>query len=94
LSTQGTATVDFGSTGKTDAKVTVSGQAAFTAGTNLAEAWINGVASANNTADNHVFEEFHTPVITNQITGSGFDIILRVRRGLAFGIYNLAWVWN
>ena len=94
MSTQGTAVVDFGANGATDASIAVTGQGGFTAGTNLAEAWINPVASANNTADNHWVEEFHTPLCSDQITGVGFTIRVRPRLGLLFGKYNLAWVWN
>ena len=48
MATQGTAIVDFGPTGKTDASIAIIGQAGFTAGTNLVEAWISPLASSNN----------------------------------------------
>ena len=94
MSTQGTTIIDFGANGATDASIAVTGQAAFVAGTNLAEAWVNPVASANNTSDNHWVEEFAPALCSDQITGTGFTARLRARRGVAFGKYNIAWVWN
>ena len=94
MATQGTAVIDFGANGATDASVAITGQAGFVAGTSLAEAWVNPVASANNTADNHWAEEFTPAMCSDQITGTGFTARLRVRAGRAFGKYNIAWVWN
>ena len=68
MATQGTAIVDFGPTGKTDASIAIIGQAGFTAGTNLVEAWISPIASSNNTADNHWVERLNVPMVINQIT--------------------------
>ena len=92
MATQGTAVVDFG-TGDTSAHVAVTGQPGFTAGTNLVEAWINPIDSTNNTADNHWVENLDCLVV-NQITGTGFSIQLVCRTGMAFGQYNVNWVWN
>lgn len=93
MSTQGTATIDFG-TGASDAFISVTGQAAFDAALNNVEAWIDPKATSNNTEDNHWVEEFYQPQITNKVTGTGFKIRLRVARGEAYGQYNLGWVWN
>ena len=94
MATQGNTTVDFGAAGATDARVAVTGQAGFTTGTNQVEAWIDGRSSANNTADNHVFEDWEPVIVGKQITGTGFTIYVKPSRGRAFGIYNLSWVWN
>ena len=94
MATQGNTTVDFGSAGAVDAKAVVIGQAGFTTGTNQVEAWIDGRASANNTADNHAYEDWEPVIVSSQITGTGFTIIVRVGSGRAFGIYNVSWVWN
>ena len=93
MATQGNATVDFGASGKTDASVAITGQAGFTAGTNQVEAWIDGRASSNNTADNHVFEDWEPVIVGNQITATGFTIYVRPASGRAFGIFNVSWVW-
>ena len=94
MATQGTVTIDFGTNGKTDASVKVTGQAGFTAATNLAEAWISPMATSNNTEDNHWVESLDSPRIINQITGVGFTIVMKCNIGKAFGQYNLNWVWN
>ena len=94
MAVQGTAIVDFGTNGKTDASIAVTGQAGFTAGTNLVEAWLSPLASANNTNDNHWVESLDNPRIINPITGVGFTIVLKCNIGRAFGLYNLNWVWN
>ena len=94
MATQGTASIDFGADGKTDASVAVTGQAGFVAGTNLAEAWISPIASANNTADNHWVEILDKPQVIDQVTGTGFTIVLKCNQGRAFGQFNLNWVWN
>ena len=94
MATQGTAIIDFGTNGKTDSSIAVTGQAGFTAGTNLVEAWLSPVASANNTADNHWVERLNVPMVINQITGTGFTIVVKCNQGLAFGLYNTNWVWN
>ena len=94
MAIQGTAIIDFGTTGKTDASIAVIGQAGFTAGTNLVEAWISPVASSNNTSDNHWVERLNVPMVINQITGTGFTIMVKCNQGVAFGLYNTNWVWN
>jgi hypothetical protein len=88
LSTQGTTSVNFG-TGKTDASVAVSSVSAWT----LAEAWIWPVASANNLADNHVWENLIVNV-QGVVVGSSFNIVVKCTQGTANGIYNVAWVVN
>lgn len=92
MAAQGTAILDFG-TGSTDAVVTVTGQTGIT-GASLAEAWIWPAATADNTVDDHLFEEFEMPMAYNVVPGVGFDIYLRCMNGLAFGKYTVAWVWN
>ena len=94
MSTQGSAIVDFGSTGKTDSSVAVTGQGAFVAGTSLVEAWIVPIQTATNMADNHWVEELGVPNVILPITGTGFTITLRCLKGVAFGQYNLSWCWN
>lgn len=84
--------MDFGA-GSLDATVNVTGQAGIGAGS-LAEAWIWPVATADNTVDDHLFEEFEMPMAYNVVAGVGFTIYLRCMNGLAVGKYTVAWVWN
>ena len=97
MATQGTATIDFGP-GNTTATVAVTGQAAFTAGTNLVEAWLSPLAISGGglltTEDEHWAEALQTPQVILPITGTGFTVALNCFNGRAFGKYNVAWVWN
>ena len=72
----------------------VVGQAGFTAGTNLVEAW----ALANETVgafnDDSAWVEQVKVYAINQITGTGFTILMKAAQGLAMGSYNVGWVWN
>ena len=88
MSTQGTTSVNFG-TGSLDASVAVSTVSAWT----LAEAWIWPVASGNNLADNHVWENLDVRV-QGVVAGSSFNIVVKCTYGKANGIYNVAWVVN
>lgn len=92
MATQGTATVDFG-TGATEASVAVTGQAGFTSGTNLVEAWVSGLATSNNPAGSAREEQFSV-IIDPEVTATGFTINVKPKIGLAFGQYKVNWVWN
>jgi hypothetical protein len=92
MSTQGTATVDFGSSGALDASVAVTGQAAILT-SNLVEAWLSMAASANNTGDNAFAENLEVRA-GNIVAGTGFTIYVKCTFGKAFGQYNINWVWN
>lgn len=90
MSTQGTATLDFG-TGDTVASVAVTGQSGIST-SNLVEAWILPAATSNNTSDNHIVVGID--VFANTIVnGTGFTITGICRNGMAYGQYNIAWVW-
>lgn len=89
---QGTVVVNFGS-GSVDASASVTGQTGIL-GTSLAEAWLFPVATADNGVDDHLLEEFDTPIAYNITPGVGFSIYLKCMNGLAFGQYTVAWVWN
>ena len=91
MGAQGTTTADFG-TGKTDVKVSVTGQSAIT-GTSLADAWVFPIATTNNTADDTVFDDL-TCVACNVQAGVGFDIVVKCNHGFAHGIHTIGWVWN
>lgn len=92
MATQGTATVDFG-TGATEASVAVTGQAAFTSGVNLVEAWVSGLATANNPAGS-AREEGLRVIVDPEVTGTGFTINVHTAIGKAYGQYKVNWVWN
>lgn len=87
----GTATIDFGAA-ETTASVDVTGQSSMTTA-NLVEAWIRPVATATNTADNHLAESLRI-IAGNIVNGVGFTIYAVCDRGLAHGQYTVAWVWN
>lgn len=87
---QGTALLDFG-TGATDTSLAVSAPS-ITAG-QLVEAWVFPAATTNNTADNHWVEDL--VVLAGAPTaGVGFVIYARCDEGMAYGVYNVAWVYN
>ena len=69
----GTAVVDFGAfPGKTDASVTVSGQATIVSGS-IIDAWIRAVATADHSADEHMIERIRVHAATI-VPGTGFTI--------------------
>lgn len=91
MGAQGTTTVDFG-TGAADMRVTITGQGAILANS-VAEAWPFPALTANNQPDDTAYEDFNV-VAMNVVAGTGFDIVVQCRTGLAHGIHNIAWVWN
>lgn len=69
----GTTTIDFGAfPGGSDAKVTVTGQTAITAGSVL-QAWLVAQPTADHTADEHRVETISV-TCGNIVAGTGFDI--------------------
>ena len=92
MSTQGTATADFG-TGANEASIAVTGQAGFTSGTNLVEAWVSGLATSNN-VEGSAREEQFTVIVDREISGTGFTLNVKPHIGQAFGQYFVNWVWN
>ena len=91
MSTQGTTTVDFGTSGNTDATTVITGQAAIIAGSFI-EAWLYPVATADHNVDEHRVEEIAVMADTI-VAGTGFTIFARTRNVSLFGKYNVAWVW-
>ena len=91
MGAQGTAIVDFG-TGAFEASTTITGQSGIT-GSSLADAWVWPVATADNTADTHTFEQLEAWA-EGVSAGSGFTVKCRCKNGRAFGKYTIAWVWN
>jgi hypothetical protein len=91
MSTQGSATLDFG-TGKTDTSVAVTGQASITT-SNLVEAWLSGVATSNNLTDAGFAENLQIRA-GDIVNATGFTIYAFCRTGSAFGQYTVNWVWN
>ena len=93
MSAQGTASVNFGAfPGATDASVVVTGQAGITAGS-LVEAWILPAATADHSADEHWVEPPGV-VAGAVVAGTGFTIYVTARNNRAYGLWNVAWVWN
>ena len=104
MGAQGTTTVDFGAfaapspnspaghPNTESAVATVTGQAGIVAGSAV-EAWIRPVASADHSADEHLFEDLRI-VAYNIVAATGFDIKAECLTGGAYGVYNVNWVWN
>ena len=91
MGAQGTTTVDFG-TGKLDTSIAVTGQAAITTA-NLVEAWLSGVATANNLADAGFADEIQV-FAGDIVNATGFTVYALCPNGRAFGQYVCNWVWN
>lgn len=96
MGAQGTAVLDFGAfPGKSDASVAVTGQAGILA-TSLVDAWVNLVATADHSADEHLLEtiDIRAGLI---VAGTGFTIY-GFNEGSGdtriYGLWNIAWVWN
>ena len=69
----GTATVNFGAfPGASDAVVVITGQASIVLGSYV-EAWLRPEATADHSADEHVFETIRV-VAGNIVAGTGFTI--------------------
>jgi len=102
----GTATLDFGAfPGKTDATVTVTGQAGIGAGS-LVEAWIFPTATADHSADEHWVDPPEV-YAGNVAAGTGFTVygVVKKRAEIGplgrnidqpriYGTWTVAWVWN
>ena len=86
MSTQGTATVNFGS-GAPDASVVVTGQSGITTA-NLVEAWpaVQG--------DDSAWVDGIQCYAGNIVNGTGFTIYAKPLMGNALGSYTINWVWN
>lgn len=73
MGAQGKTTVDFGAfPGSSDTTVTVTGQTGILT-TSLVEAWIRPEATADHSADEHVFETLRV-MAGNIVAGTGFTI--------------------
>lgn len=73
MGAQGQTTVNFGAfPGSSDTTATVTGQAGILA-SSLVEAWIRPEATADHSADEHVFETIRV-VAGNVVPGTGFTI--------------------
>jgi hypothetical protein len=95
MGAQGTVTIDFGPSIKSEASVSVSGQAAILSNSR-AEAWIQGDAiGGQNDATAHEALQFLSTVHTRNVTaGSGFTIDVLMLEGVATGQFTVSWVWN
>lgn len=72
MGAQGTAVLDFGAfPGSSDAFVDVTGQTGFTS-TNLIEAWLNPIDTADHTADEHIVETLK--VMARYLSAGSFRI--------------------
>jgi hypothetical protein len=73
MGTQGTAIVDFGAfPGSSDTSVVITGQGSILAGS-LAEAWIFPTATADHSADEHMYDTLEVRA-GNVVAGTGFTI--------------------
>ena len=88
---RGTAIVDFGAGGATDALVTITGQPGIVA-TSAVVVSVLAMPSADHSADEHWAEEI-SAVAGNIIAGTGFTIYARGSRWPCFGKFNIAWYW-
>jgi hypothetical protein len=109
MASQGTTTVNFGAfPGKTDATVTITGQAGILAGS-LVEAFIYPTATADHSADEHWVDPPRI-MAGNIVAGTGFTIYcsakpadanqiagnskLNVDAPMVYGQWTIGWVWN
>lgn len=79
---------------KTEATVTVTGQAAIVAGSAV-EAWIQ--CEPAGTADHSMDEHFAESLVVragNIVAGTGFDIRGECVLGGTYGAFTVNWVWN
>lgn len=95
MGASGTCTVSFGAVpGKTDAMVTVTGQAGILAGSRV-EVWIEVPASV---AGDHQPDEYWVEDLAvyggTIVAGVGFTAYVKCNTGHAVGDFVLAWVWN
>lgn len=73
MGAQGNTTIDFGAfPGKSDASVTVTGQAGIIAGS-CAEAWLRGEVSTDHSSDEHLLETIKV-LAMDIVAGTGFTI--------------------
>jgi hypothetical protein len=86
----GTAIVNFG-TGATEVVVTVSGQTAITATSNVGCA-LRSEATTENSVDDIYVDPIDAEVM-GLTAASGFSILARARNGKAFGQYKIDWAW-
>lgn len=94
MATTGTATIDFGSTPAAESSVTVTGQAAILA-TSQVEAWVMGATTASNDANAHMLAATSMRIFCGAPTaGQGFTITAINTMGLATGQFKIQWVWN
>lgn len=88
----GEATVNFGTTGKTDAFVAVTGQPAIST-SSVIIASIAYAATTDHSADEHLVEEIKT-IAGNIVAGTGFTIYAQAARGLLYGQWKINWRWS
>lgn len=90
----GTAIIDFGpATAKTtNASLIVAGQTGILSNS-FVEAWINPVASADHTADEHVMEALRVQSGAI-VVATSFTIFLTCFLGTTWGKWNINWVWK
>lgn len=93
MSAQGHTTVNFGTfPGSAQARTTITGQTSIVS-TSDVEAWVRCELSADHSAEEHGIEDF-TVQAMNISAGAGFDIVVRPKVGICYGLYNISWVWS
>lgn len=90
-----TTTIDFGAyPGKAMASVIITGQTGITVNS-LIEAFVDIGTTAQHNLDEHKVAPLDFDVsVGDKVVGIGFTIFAIVRRGRAYGIYNLAAVYT
>ena len=92
MATTGTATLNFGaSPGGTDAQTVITGQAGILAGS-MVDAWISPAVTADHGVDEHWLEPLQV-MAGNIVPGTGFTVYGTALNGLAYGQYNVMWIW-
>ena len=98
----GSTTINFGAfPGSSDASVAVTGQAGIIAGSTV-NAWLRPVATADHSADEHIFETIKV-YAGNIVAGTGFTIYAKNSNtqtasnggaSLIYGQWTVSWSWS
>jgi hypothetical protein len=89
----GTATLNFGTHGTSNASVVVTGQTGITSDS-LAESWVMASTTATNNADNHsLFAAIAGITVGSIVAGTGFTITAISIEPVS-GSFLVEWVWS
>ena len=93
MATTGTAVLDFGATAARDARLTVTGQSAITAGSYVEAFIFPNTATADHSVDEQFIEAIDVRA-GNIVAGAGFDIYGFAEIGTTYGKFNIGWVYT